>query len=72
MLQGGFSYKPLCLCICECKKESSPFRSELYKLDTCADEVLTSHLQVVLLHWMDSLLGVEIYCIGPGENIYIW
>lgn len=44
MLQDDFSYKPLCLCISESVKESSPFRSELYKLGICADEVLTLRL----------------------------
>ena len=50
MLKDNFSYKPLCLCVSESTMESSPFGSELYKLGTCAYEVLTLHLQVVVLH----------------------
>lgn len=49
MLQDDFSYKPLCLCISETTKESLPVKYELYKLGTSAYEVLTPHLQVVLL-----------------------
>lgn len=40
------------------------------KLGTWADEILISHLQVVLVHQVNSFLSVEINSTGLCENIY--